>query len=231
MTHHPCILGAVLIGLLLPGCSDKASSAGQSAATVINPGEALEKLSAGNKRFLAGGMHTHSWQEEKIVKTSRFGQTPSVGILGCADSRVPLELVFDQGVGDLFVVRLAGFVESAEATGTFEYGYAALGMHSLVVLGHTLCGAVNATLEGKDLPGSIPSIAAAIAPGVEAQIEESKSGLNDRILRAAEEANVRYQKKRLLERSELLRTAEAEGKLTVLCAIYDVSTGEVHFLD
>lgn len=233
MTRGSTIV-ALTVGLLVTSCatgSGAASAPGASAATVIQPGKAKEELLAGNQRYLAGGMQTHDWLHERIVKTGDFGQSPSVGVLSCADSRVPVELVFDQGVGDLFVVRLAGFVDSVEGTGTFEYGYLVLGMHSLVVLGHTKCGAVEATLEGKPLPGSIPSIAAAIAPGVSEQLAAAKQGKNAQLSQAAVKANVLHQKKTLLERSEVLKKAHAEGKLDVLCAIYDVETGAVSFLD
>lgn len=166
------------------------------------------------------------------MKTGTFGQSPSVGVLSCADSRVPVEVIFDKGVGDLFVVRVAGNVDTKEGTGTFEYGHSALGMHTILVLGHTKCGAVDATLKGKALPGSIPSLAEAIAPGVAEYTAQANAGTpRERILTAASEANVRYQLKVLLDRSEILRTALAEGKLQVMCGIYDVETGVVRFLD
>ena len=190
------------------------------------------ELEAGNRRFLDGSVMDTSWHVERILKTGTFGQSPSVGVLACADSRLPVELIFDMGVGDLFVVRVAGNVDTKEGTGTFEYGAAALGMHTILVLGHTKCGAVDATLEGKALPGSIPTLAEAIAPGVAELAAQAKAGTpRARLLTAAAEANVRYQMKVLLERSELLRTAQADGKLQMMGGIYDVDTGMVRFLD
>lgn len=190
------------------------------------------ELEAGNRRFLDGSVMDTSWHVERILKTGTFGQSPSVGVLACADSRLPVELIFDMGVGDLFVVRVAGNVDTKEGTGTFEYGAAALGMHTILVLGHTKCGAVDATLEGKALPGSIPTLAEAIAPGVAELAAQAKAGTTrDRLLTAAAEANVRYQMKVLLERSELLRKAQADGKLQMMGGIYDVETGMVRFLD
>jgi carbonic anhydrase len=176
-------------------------------------------------------MHAHTWHEERVVQTGEFGQSPSVGVLSCADSRVPVEIIFDQGVGDLFVVRLAGFIDTVEGAGTFEYGYLVLGMHSLLVLGHTKCGAVDATIKGKPLPGNIPVLAKAIAPAVADTTKNGKEDKNPAFMNAAVEANVRYQMKTLLARSEILRKAQAEGKLTVLGGIYDVDTGAVRFLD
>lgn len=197
----------------------------------IAPGCARAELAAGNQRFLKGGMEAHAWQQEKVIKTGEFGQSPSVAILSCSDSRVPLEIIFDQGVGDLFPVRTAGFVNCIEATGTFEYGVAALGVNSLMVLGHTKCGAVNATLEGKPLPGSIPMIAKAIQPAVADLLKNKKDATVADLMSAAVEANVRYQMKQVMASSELLRKAQADGKLTLLMAIYDVDTGAVRFLD
>jgi len=166
-----------------------------------------------------------------VIKTGEFGQSPSVAILSCSDSRVPLEIIFDQGVGDLFPVRTAGFVNCIEATGTFEYGVAALGVNSLMVLGHTKCGAVHATLEGKPLPGSIPMIAKAIQPAVADLLKNKKDATVNDLMNAAVEANVRYQMKQVMGSSELLRKAQADGKLTLVMAIYDVDTGAVRFLD
>lgn len=223
-----------LIALTLAACASTAGGPEKSSASVqttIQPGQARAELAAGNKRFLAGGMQAHSWQEERIVQTGEFGQTPSVGVLSCADSRVPVETIFDQGVGDLFVVRLAGFIDTVEGAGTFEYGYLVLGMHSLLVLGHTKCGAVDATIQGKPLPGNIPVLAKAISPAVADMAKGGKDGKNPALMNAAVEANVRFQMKTLLARSEILRKAQAEGKLTVLGGIYDVDTGVVRFLD
>lgn len=190
----------------------------------IKPGCAREALQAGNQRFIDGGMHAHSWHQERVVKTGEFGQSPSVGVLTCADSRTPPEIIFDEGIGDLFVVRTAGNHEDAGGTGTFEYGVAALGVHTILVLGHTKCGAVDATIAGKPLPGSMPTFTNAIAPAL--------TGLASPVdLTAASEANVRYQINRLLEQSEILRTAKNEGKLTMLGGMYEVDTGRVRFLD
>ena len=204
---------------------------GSSRSIGIAPGCARTELMAGNQRFLKGGMEAHAWQQEKVVKTGEFGQSPSVAILSCSDSRVPLEIIFDQGVGDLFPVRTAGFVNCVEATGTFEYGVLALGVNTLMVLGHTKCGAVNATLEGKPLPGSIPMIAKAIQPAVADLLKNKKDATVNDLMNAAVEANVRYQMKQVMGSSEMLRKAQADGKLTLLMAIYDVDTGAVRFLD
>ncbi len=190
-----------------------------------------ELLLAGNKRFLAGGMNAHAWQEERVIHTGEFGQSPSIGVLSCADSRVPPEIVFDKGVGDLFVVRDAGNFEDAGAAATFEYGVAALGVHSIVVLGHTKCGAIDAAVSGKTLPGTMSTITDAIRPALGDFMKATAQAGTAPDLCAASEANVRWQMKRLLERSALLRTASEDGSLTLLGAMYDVDTGVIRFLD
>jgi carbonic anhydrase len=185
---------------------------------------AKQDLIQGNQRFLDGDLENHTWLHEQVVETGTYGQSPSIGVLSCADSRVPLELIFDQGVGDLFVVRVAGNFEDAAAAGTFEYGVEALGVHTILVLGHTKCGAVEATLAGKTLPGNMPTFVAAIEPAIAAAGGEMT-------LDAAVEANVRWQQNAMLERSAILRKAADEGRMQMLGAIYDVDTGKVRFID
>ena len=235
-------IGLALVSSTLAACvnisaNGSSKSTGTAAANTVGrtggiaPGCARTELAAGNQRFLKGGMEAHAWQQEQVIKTGEFGQSPSVAILSCSDSRVPLEIIFDQGVGDLFPVRTAGFVNCIEATGTFEYGVLALGVNTMMVLGHTKCGAVHATLEGKPLPGSIPMIAKAIQPAVADLLKNKKDATVNDLMNAAVEANVRYQMKQVMGSSEMLRKAQADGKLTLVMAIYDVDTGVVRFLD
>ncbi len=208
------------------------------ACTTITPrtegiklGEAKQELLDGNARFLSGGMQAHSWQAERVIHTGEFGQSPSIGVLTCADSRTPPEIIFDCGVGDLFVVRMAGNVEDPATAGTFEYGYAALSMHTIVVMGHTKCGAVTASVEGKTLPGNMPAFMNAIVPAL-VGLAPPTLGANGKLdLTPASEANVRWQMKQLLGRSEMLTKAHSEGKLSLHGAMYDVDTGVVRFLD
>lgn len=203
--------------------SAAASSSSAAAPAGIAKGKALEELKAGNARFVSSTSSAHTWQSERVAQTGEFGQTPSVGVLSCADSRVPVEMVFDQGVGELFVVRVAGNSESDTAAGTFEYGVAALGVHTILVLGHTKCGAVDAAVAGKPLPGNMGSFTTVIAPAL--------AGKKFADLTAAAEANVRWQSGQLLKRSEILRTAVEKGELTMLRGIYEVETGRVRFID
>ncbi len=213
---------ALSVGFASLGCDAVAArQVRESEEAAISPKAGRATLEAGNRRFLDGGGKVHSWQLERVVQTGEFGQRPQVGVLTCADARTPPELIFDEGVGDLFVVRVAGNFVDPGALGTFEYGSAALGMHTIVVMGHTKCGAVSATCAGEPVPGNMGAFTSAIKPAVE--------GISD--VRAAEVANVRYQVKQLRERSEILSKAEAAGELQILGAIYDVDTGRVRFLE
>jgi carbonic anhydrase len=224
-------LASILLfsSLALSACT--ATSTVSTRTQGVKLGESKQELIAGNQRFLAGAMDAHTWSAERVIETGAFGQSPSIGVLTCADSRTPPEIIFDCGVGDLFVVRMAGNVEDAATAGTFEYGYAALGMHTLLVMGHTKCGAVTAAVDGKPLPGNMPAFMNAITPALTG-LAAPKNGADGKPdMTPAAEANVRWQMKQTLARSEMLTKAAKEGKLTLLCAIYDVDTGEVRFLD
>jgi len=193
--------------------------------------KARATLEAGNLRFTEGKALAHSWQKGNVAKTGALGQTPSVAVLTCADSRTPPELIFDMGVGDLFVCRNAGGFDTPEVNATFEYGVVALGVHTILVLGHTKCGAVTATLEGKPVPGNISLLTKALQPGIEKIHREHSDLSKEDQLNHAVEALVRYQMMEVIDNSPLLQKAKADGKLQVVGAVYDVETGRVRFLD
>lgn len=135
------------------------------------------------------------------------------------------------GVGDLFVCRNAGGFDTPEVNATFEYGVAALGVHTILVLGHTKCGAVTATLAGTPVPGNISLLTKALEPGIAKVRQEHKDLSKEDQLNHAVEALTRYQMLELLKNSALLQKAHAEGKLQIMGAVYDVETGRVRFLD
>ena len=197
----------------------------------IPAGKARSTLEAGNLRFVEGKALAHSWQKGTVAKTGTLGQTPAVAVLTCADSRTPPELIFDMGVGDLFVCRNAGGFDTPEVNATFEYGVAALGVHTILVLGHSKCGAITATLEGKPVPGNISLLTKSLRPGIEKILQDHTDLSKEDQLNHAVEALVRYQMLELIKNSELLRKATADGKLQVIGAVYDVETGRVRFLD
>jgi len=194
--------------------------------------EILARLQEGNRRFVAGeGRFARRCRPERRLALVG-GQRPVAVVLGCADSRVPAELIFDQGLGDLFVVRVAGNVVGPTQLGSVEFAVEALGTRLVVVLGHERCGAVQAALEvhgGAEAPASphLGEIVARILPAVAQVQHEPASGR----LSAAVRANVRRSAAALLDGSPLLRRMQAEEGLQVVGAVYDLATGVVMFLD
>jgi carbonic anhydrase len=195
------------------------SSAWAANATRIpeSPDEALAILREGNQRFVEGkSLSVH--RDLDRVKEVAPRQTPFAAFLGCADSRVPIEIVFDQGFGDLFVTRIAGNVATSENIGSLEFGTLVLGAKVLYVLGHTNCGAVSATVHGAEVPGQISGLFQHIRPAVRAA--------NGNPAKAVEE-NVRLQASVLAESSPVLARLIREKKLVVAGGVYDLQTGVV----
>jgi carbonic anhydrase len=188
----------------------------------ITPDQALEKLMAGNKRFLENKTTNQNQSLERLQSISEE-QKPFAAILGCADSRSSLEVVFDQGFGDLFIVREAGNITTAEELGSLEFGTLVLGAKVLMVMGHYSCGAVKAAMAGDEVPGSIGSILAEIEPAVgdfQGQQEDKES------VKKATEANVNYQISKLKE-SSVLSELVAANKLKIVGGYFNFQTGEV----
>lgn len=184
------------------------------------PDEALRRLMDGNARFVAGRAEGLRRSLDRVRETAD-GQAPFAAILGCADSRVPPELLFDQGVGDLFVVRVAGNVVTPEEIASLEFGVAALGAQLILVLGHTSCGAVKAALEGGPAPGQITTLYQHFQPALSAA-----GGDGGR----AVELNARQQRDVLRAGSPVLRDAVRAGTLAVEGAVYDLATGRVRMI-
>lgn len=191
--------------------------------------EALERLRAGNDRFVAGTARFPTVQKEVLAALAK-GQRPYATILGCSDSRVPPELLFDAGFGELFIVRLAGNVVSPEVTGTLQYAGTHLRTPLFLVLGHEGCGAVQAALEvkfrGARERSRIQALLENLLPGLEGI---DPGATPEEQLRAGVEANVRYTIRQILETPEA-RAREAEGVLKLVGAVADIATGRVRFL-
>ncbi|MBD2663716.1 carbonic anhydrase [Richelia sinica FACHB-800] len=190
----------------------------------VSPQEALATLMAGNQRFVAE-KRLYPHQSKLRLQETTNGQYPFAAILGCADSRVPVEIIFDQGIGDLFDVRVAGNVASTVAIGSLEYCTAVLGTQLILVLGHAKCGAVHAAVEDKPVPGRISSFVKEIRPAVQ-KAKPLPGNLEDNAIIA----NVQYQVNQLEARSIILRNLKQEGKLKIVGGRYDVATGEVTLL-
>jgi carbonic anhydrase len=190
----------------------------------MTPAQALERLKAGNARFLGSAMQPRSWSSE--VSATAGGQYPFAAVLSCMDSRVPAEVVFDQGIGDMFSVRVAGNVVDEDDLGSLEYAVHA-GVKLLVVMGHTRCGAVRGALDRIEL-GSLTGLVAKIHPAVDAaRCDDPQS---DACARAVVELNVRESMRQIRARSPLIAEDLAEKKVQLVGAIYDVDTGKVAFL-
>ncbi|NJR38744.1 MAG: carbonic anhydrase [Leptolyngbyaceae cyanobacterium CSU_1_4] len=186
----------------------------------LTPDEALAQLMAGNQRFVTRKRLNPHQNIARITEVATE-QAPFAAILSCADSRVVPEIAFDQGIGDLFVVRVAGNIAVTEDTASEEYAIAMLGTPLLMVLGHERCGAVTAALKGDKLPGVLDSLVLAIQPAVKAS--EGEPG--DRLTNAVK-ANVRLQVQRL-QTSPIIASAVEAGKLKVVGAFYDLDTGAI----
>lgn len=194
-------------------------------------GQIWDELMAGNQRFVEGKPRARDLVKQRAGLVR--GQRPKVIVLACSDSRVAPEILFDQGLGDLFVVRSAGNVADAIGVGSIEYAVEHLGSSLLVVLGHTHCGAVTAACSGEKMPtASLQAIVDQIHPAV-AQAETSSSGRpsGDALVEAAIQNNVHESAKDLLRKSEVLRHFVDEGKLTVIKAEYQLESGKVVRLD
>jgi carbonic anhydrase len=191
--------------------------------------EVLARLRAGNERFVSGQARFPTVQKEILAQLAK-GQRPYATILGCSDSRVPPELVFDAGFGELFIIRVAGNVVSPEVMGTLQYAAVHLGTPLFVVLGHEGCGAVQAALaakfQGARDSSRIERLLENITPGLEVITAESTPEAQ---LQAGVEANVRWSIHQLLETPEAKARA-AEGVIKLVGAVYELTTGYVRFL-
>lgn len=192
---------------------------------------ALRGLLDGNARF-SSGQPEHPRQDAARRQEVASGQHPPAMVLSCSDSRVPVELLFDQGVGDLFGMRVAGNVLDDTVLGSIEYGAEHLGIPLLVVLGHSSCGAVAATAgairAGQDGEGYIAALVARIREAIADTLPQIPEGAS---LRAAEVANVRHVVAQTSARSRIVREVAARGRLAVVGAYYDLADGRVSLLD
>jgi carbonic anhydrase len=194
------------------------------AALPADPKAMAQVLLAGNQRFMDGSRTAFNLVQQR--ETSAGGQHPGVMVLGCADSQVPPELIFDRGVGEMFVVRSAGNIAEPVAVGSLEYAAEHLDAKVLLVLGHEKCGAVQAALSEAKMPSpNLEALVGNILPAVK-ELKSWSDG--DALIHMAVEANVRRQAEEVLRRSPMLRQMVTRKELTVLKAVYDLESGQVH---
>ncbi len=186
--------------------------------------EALKKLISGNQRFAASKPIHPNQSTERRAEVSK-GQKPFAVIVGCSDSRIPPEIIFDQGLGDLFVIRVAGNITDDVALGSIEYAVDHLGTQLVVVLGHGKCGAVTATVQGGGAHGHIGSIVKAISPAVK-KAAGRPGDLTDNAIRA----NVELVVGAVSSSEPVLSALVKGGRIKVVGAYYDIDTGVVEFL-
>ena len=189
-----------------------------------DPRVALRKLMGGNRRFVED-KSIKPRQNRSAILSSEKGQTPFAVIVGCSDSRVPNEIIFDQGVGDLFIVRTAGQVMAAASYGSIEYDSVVLGSKLIVVLGHQKCGAVDAAIKRPDVPGHIITLVNSIKPAA----EKSKTMAGDPLDNAVRQ-NVLDQVKELRDLEPVLARKFKRGENLIVGAVYNLGTGKVEFL-
>jgi carbonic anhydrase len=198
---------------------------GQQPVPVVSADQALARLMEGNKRYVG---HKEQHPDESMARRKELetGQHPFAVILGCADSRVPPELLFDQGLGDLFDIRVAGNVVDDAVLGSIEYAVEHLGTKLIIVLGHEKCGAVSAAVEGGDVPGHLKALVAAIQPSVDATRNDPGDRVHNCVI-----ANARRVAGQIRASQPILKEAVEKAGVKVVAADYALDTGKVNLLD
>ena len=212
------VLSSAAVGVAAQTGLELASPRRALAQSKLSPDAALGELMAGNQRFAANQL-TSFEHDLAVLKERTVGkQEPFAAVLSCADSRVPVELVFDQTIGHIFVTRVAGNLVTPEIIASLEYGVAVLGVKVLLVLGHSSCGAVKAAMKADAVPGQISTL----YPHLRRAVEESAGNFDKAI-----EANAKIQADLLRTSSTVIRDAVKAGTLKVVAGVYDLATGKV----
>jgi carbonic anhydrase len=203
---------------------------------VISASEALERLREGNRRFMAGEPPSKDRQNQARRAELLTSQEPFAIILGCSDSRVPAEIIFDQGLGDLFVIRVAGNIVAPSGVGSIEFAAARFGTPLAVVLGHSRCGAVTATLEHLRARGAqsrnLLSIVGRVSQSIRGALDGPPEAVTEELVRKAVRANIRASVEQLrTTASPLLHELIQNGRLEIVGAKYSLKTGLVDFLE
>ena len=209
-------------GILTGGGIEFAAPRPALAQSKVGPDGALQALMDGNKRFVEQRLRFYEEDLRILKQNTAEKQEPFASVLSCADSRVPVEIMFDQSIGHVFVNRVAGNIATSEIIASIEYGVAVLGTRVLMVLGHANCGAVKASIAAKAVPGQISALYRYIRPAVDAA-----NGDFD----AAIKANAKIQAKLLSDSSPVIAGAVKDAKLKVVAAYYDLATGKVALVD
>lgn len=194
----------------------------------LTPDGAIQILKDGNKRFVED-RRAHREFSKQVIKTSG-GQFPFATILSCMDSRTSAELIFDQGIGDVFSLRVAGNILNDDIIGSMEYAAKVVGTKVILVMGHTKCGAVSSACDNVEL-GNITALLKKIQPAIEREssFKDDRSSSNADYVNKVTEINVRMVMERITEESEIINELEKEGKVRIIGGLYDVDSGIVEF--
>src|SRR5262244_2692953 len=212
----------VLAGAAAMATAGQTLNSTVAAQTALSPDAALQQLIDGNARFAEGRMTSFDEDLSILKAKTTEKQEPLAAVLSCADSRVPIELIFDQSIGHVFVTRVAGNIATSPMIASLEYGVAVLGTKAIMVLGHANCGAVKASIEAKAVPGQISALYPYIRPAVE---------LAGPDLEAAIKANAKMQAVLLRQSSPVLAEHIKQNQLKIVAAYYDLASGKVTVLD
>lgn len=227
LTRRHVLAGAMTAGLMAAWASRARQVWADTGAApnAISPEAALQRLMDGNARYVANAPANKDYSAGRAARTE--AQYPFAAILSCADSRVAPELAFDEGPGELFVVRVAGNFVNDDGLASIEYGVRFLGIPLIMVLGHSNCGAVDATIkvlqDGYQLPGHLPELVDSIKPAV----ETAKTSNPTNLLDAAIAENVRYNVAKLESAQPIVSALVAEQKIKVVGGLYDLATGKI----
>ena len=219
-----------LMSLIVFGAMMGVTGASGTSANSYNPSEALDKLKSSNVRFSSGQSNHSDTSAERRKEVTTGGQHPFATIIACSDSRVPVEIIFDQGVGDIFVIKVAGNVCNTDEIGSIEYGVDHLDTPVMVVLGHTHCGACTAVATGADVHGCIPDLIAPIRPALQKVYAAHPDLYGKALVPALVEANVWQAIEDLFQRSSSTRRRTNDGRVTVVGAVYNIETGTVKWM-
>jgi carbonic anhydrase len=202
----------------------------EESQAAMTPPSALAELKAGNARFVAG--HPQKRNPSADIKATAPHQYPKAVVLSCMDSRQPIEIVLDQGIGDIFSVRVAGNVLDDDVLGSMEYGCKVAGAKLIAVIGHSSCGAIKGAVDGVDL-GNLTGLLAKIQPVIGQIPDDSqpRTSKNHEFVDKVSEANVRLVMQQIRERSPILREMLDSGQIGLVGGLYDLATGEVRFYD
>lgn len=227
LIHSLCILS---LGLATPVALAESMQPTAEEQKAMTPKQVLDELMAGNARYVAG--KPEAQDVAKRIDAGSKGQYPMAYILSCVDSRVPVEEVFDQGIGDMFVGRVAGNIESTEQLGSMEFATAAAGSKLILVLGHEACGAVKGACDGVEL-GNLTELLDQIQPAVDGvkDVEGDRTSKNKEFVDAVIEKNVHQTIADIRKRSAVLTDLEKKGDIMIVGGIYSLHTGKVTLLD